>query len=377
MEYKVKKIIKRILQILKQKYVTRKIKAEQLTEEFLNVKNCPKTERIALTNDEKKEVVKTWGFLSKNTSFEEYEYYKFYNGFNAKFVSHYFYLPLISHRLNNYHYTKFLEHKSLLGNILGKTIKFPKNVICTIDKEFYDGQMKQISLPEAVKLCLPYKSLIVKNSLENGGGRSLIKMNLTGNIKIDAVALEKEFSSRKVDFVAQELVEQHSSMARFNPTSINTFRITTLYLNGVFSVLSIILRFGKKDMHVDNWGSGGILVGVQNNGQLNEFGWDIKMNKFNEYNGIVFKDTVIEQIPDLLRRVEKAHKEEFQLSKLIGWDICIDKNNEPTAIEVNSSQPGIFGEQLCTGPIFGDRTQEVIDYLKQKPFLYNRFLMRY
>ena len=372
-----KKIIKKILRILKQKYVARKIKVEQLTEEFLNVKNCPKTDRIALTNDEKKEVVKTWGFLSNNTSFEEYEYYKFYNGFNAKFVSHYFYLPLISHRLNNYHYTKFLEHKSLLGNILGKTIEFPKNVICTIDKEFYDGHMNQISLSEAIKLCLPYKSLIVKNSLENGGGRSLIKMSLTGSSEIDAASLEKEFSSRKADFVAQELVEQNSSMARFNPTSINTFRITTLYLNGTFSVLSIVLRFGKKNMHVDNWGSGGIMVGVKKDGRLNEFGWDIKMNKFSDYNGIVFKDTVIEQMPDLLKRVEKAHKEEFQLSKLIGWDICIDKNNEPVAIEVNSSQPGIFGEQLCTGPIFGDRTQEVIDYLKQKPFLYNRFLMRY
>lgn len=372
-----KKIIKKILRAIKQKYVSRKIKTEQLNEEYLNVKNCPEKDRLTLTEDEKNAVVKTWGFLSKKVSFEEFEYYKFYKGFDANFVSHYFYLPLISHRLNNYHYTKFLEHKSLLGNILGKSIKFPKNVICSIDNEFYDGQMRQISLSDAVKLCLPHKSLIVKNSLENGGGRSLIKMNLTGNIKIDAVALEKEFSSRKVDFVAQELVEQHSSMSKFNPTSINTFRITTLYLNGVFSVQSIVLRIGKKDMHVDNWGSGGIMIGVQNDGRLNKFGWDIKMNKFYEHNGISFKDVIIEQMPSLLKCVENAHKKEFQLSKFIGWDICIDKNNEPVAIEVNTSQPGIFGEQLCTGPIFGNRTQEVIDYLKQKPFSYNKFLMRY
>lgn len=370
-------IVKNIHRTLKQIFVRKKVHAEQLMEEYLNVKNCPKTNRTALTDDEKKTVAKTWGFLCNDVSFEEYEYYKFYNGFNANFVSHYFYLPLISHRLNNYHYTKLLEHKSLLGNILGKSIKFPQNVVCTIDNEFYDGKMRQISLNEAVQSCLPYKSLIVKNSLENGGGRSLIKMNLTGNLQNDSIALEKEFSSRKVDFVAQECIEQHSSMARFNPTSINTFRITTLYLNGIYSVLSIILRFGKTGMHVDNWGSGGILVGVKEDGRLNEFGWDIKMNKFNEYNGIVFKDVVIEQMPDLLKRVEKAHKEDFQLSKLIGWDICIDKDNEPVAIEVNSSQPGIFGEQLCTGPIFGERTQEVIEYLKQKAFSYNKFFMRY
>lgn len=372
-----KSFIQKICRAVKRLYVAKKIKDEQLREQYLNIKNCPHTDRIALTNDEKKAVATTWGFLCKKVSFKEFEYYKFYNGFNANFVSHYFYLPLIAHRLNNFHYTKFLEHKSLLGNILGKSIKFPQNVVCSIDNEFYDGKMRQISLNDAVKLCLPYKSLIVKNSLENGGGRSLVKMNLTENLQNDSIALMKEFTSRKVDFVVQECVEQHSSMAKFNTTSINTFRITTLYLNGVFSVLSIILRFGKKDMYVDNWGSGGILVGVKEDGRLNEFGWDIKMNKFDEYNGIVFKDVTIEQMPDLLKRVEIAHKEDFQLSKLIGWDICIDKNNEPIAIEVNSSQPGIFGEQLCTGPIFGERTQEVIDYLKKKTFFYNKFFARY
>ena len=35
-------------------------------------------------------------------------------------------------------------------------------------------------------------------------------------------------------------------------------------------------------------------------------------------------------------------------------------------IELNSSQPGVIGEQLCTGPIFGDRTHEVLDYCSKK-----------
>lgn len=48
---------------------------------------------------------------------------------------------------------------------------------------------------------------------------------------------------------------------------------------------------------------------------------------------------------------------------MIGLDICLDENNEPVLIEVNLLEPGILYEQLCTGPIFGERTNEVLDYV--------------
>lgn len=56
----------------------------------------------------------------------------------------------------------------------------------------------------------------------------------------------------------------------------------------------------------------------------------------------------------------------FLTLQFIGWDVCFNEKNEPVIIELNSSQPGVFGEQICTGPIFGVRTQEVIDYCKRK-----------
>ena len=46
----------------------------------------------------------------------------------------------------------------------------------------------------------------------------------------------------------------------------------------------------------------------------------------------------------------------------------IDINGEPIIVEVNASQPGVRGIQYCTGSVFGDRTQEVIDYCKAKKF---------
>ena len=51
-------------------------------------------------------------------------------------------------------------------------------------------------------------------------------------------------------------------------------------------------------------------------------------------------------------------------------NIVKDEKGEPIIIELNGSQPGVIGEQLVAGPIFGNRTQEVIDYCKSKKFSY-------
>ena len=130
-------------------------------------------------------------------------------------------------------------------------------------------------------------------------------------------------------------------------------------------------------MSVDNWGAGGIIIGVNLNGTVKGYGYDIALNKFHCQNEIEFQEETIEEIPKLLESLEAEHKTNYSLCKLIGWDICFNKKNEPIIIELNSSQPGLIGEQLCNGPIFGDRTQEVLDYCKNKMFNYNRSILKY
>lgn len=43
--------------------------------------------------------------------------------------------------------------------------------------------------------------------------------------------------------------------------------------------------------------------------------------------------------------------------------MALDKDGDPVLIEGNTVYPGISLEQMCSGPIFGNRTDEVIDYL--------------
>lgn len=377
----IKQMVKPILFNIKKKYAEKQIETERLHEEQIIMQNFRQISFNPLTKEEKQEVLKIWGPLvdGRGMSYDELELFKTYKGFDPCYLSHHVYLPLLARRINNYRYTKFFEHKSLLGSLSHKTeMKYPYCFIRSIDQEYYDNDMRQLSKEEAVKICLEQPVLIVKDSVDSSGGQGVEKIVLEDLLpKEKIVKVDSIFEGRTRDFVIQECIEQHKDMAQFNPSSINTFRITTLYLNGIFSVLSVVLRIGKRGMNVDNWGSGGIILGVNWNGRLCEKGFDMSLNEFDEYNGVHFSRTKIEQIPSILNAIEYEHKINFSLCKLIGWDICINSENEPVIIEVNSSQPGVIGEQLCTGPIFGDRTKEVVEYCARKKFDYNRSMLSY
>lgn len=356
--------------------VRKQILSEQNYEEKLVLENFSGSEKTPLTDEEKIMVCRQMG-VKNLKSFSELGLFKKYRGFDPRYISHFMYLPILAHKLNNYHYSKLYEHKSLLGT-LSKDARFAECYVRCIDQEYYSNQMNQLSRDEVIEICSAKDILIINDSVDSAGGKSVEKLVLLGlSAKEKKDKIVRVLNERKYDFVIQECIKQHPSMAKFNESSINTFRVTTLYLNGVFSVLSIVLRFGKRGMPVDNWGSGGIMIGVSSEGKLNDFGYDIQLNKYYEYNDVTFKNEIVSQIPSILQKVEDYHKNSFSLCKFIGWDICLNENNDPIVIELNSSQPGVIGEQLCTGPIFGDRTDEVITYCNNKKFIYNKHLFRY
>lgn len=360
---------------------------EQKLEESLVMANVKNVSLPDLTMAEKEQVKAMWGeilpdFLRSKFrwSFEELRIFKYIKGFDPRYVSHYMYLPLIARALNDYHYTKIFEDKCLLGGDVSSKISCPQAYVRKIDGEYYGGDMRQISVDDVVNILTDQNELILKDAKDSSGGVGVEKIcRYDKSMSRWTEEIRALLVRHQRDFVVQECIHQHPCMAAFNKTSVNTFRITTLYLNGRFSVLSIILRMGQSGASVDNWGAGGILIDVQSDGQLAPLGYDIKLNSYDKAGEVVFKDTCIESLPIILQQVQEAHETQFSLCKLIGWDIAIDEQGEAVLIEVNSSQPGLIGEQLNSGPIFGERTQEVIDYCKSKMqnWEYQRALFRY
>lgn len=355
---------------IKRQILRNLINKERAREENIVMSQIPESVRTPLTEAEKYAVDEMCGKImggGNSLSYNELEVYKFFNGFDPRYLGHNLYLPLVARRLNDYHYTKFFEDKGLFGR-LSSEIVAPTCLVRCIDGEYYNNDLGQISESEAKRICQDYNGdIIVKPSRNSSGGKKVIK--LTSEQRTNGW-LEQISENYGCDWTVQKCIKQHESLAAFNLESVNTFRITSLYLNGKASICSSVLRFGTSGSVVDNCGSGGRIIGVHEDGTLYKYAINKQAECFNEANGKKFTEISLPYIPTVYEHILRSHIQDFSLCKFIGWDVCIDHEGRPIVIEINSSQPGIFYEQICTGPIFGDRTEEVIDYVSGKEFKY-------
>lgn len=109
--------------------------------------------------------------------------------------------------------------------------------------------------------------------------------------------------------------------------------------------------------------NGGIWVGIDDFGNLRDFGCNNKNEIRKEHNGIIFKSEKVPNFEQIVDLAIEAHRH-IATCGFVGWDIALDNNNSPIFIEANLWWPGISYGEVCNGPIFGDRTDEVIEYVR-------------
>ena len=342
----------------------RRVRIERAREEAIDV-NASGEHREPLTSEEIKRVNEVWGGVALPST-AELEVFKHFNGFDARYLGHNLFLPLVARRLNNYRYTTFFENKALL-DMFDSPMRLPETYLKCIDGEFYDVDMRQIRPDDVGRVFRGMEApVIVKPATGTSGGQGVTRVE-----PCDDPQWSADLRLRHGDnFIVQECVNQAAQLAFFNESSANTFRVTTLYLHGRFSVCSNILRYGRPGDVTDNFGAGGFLVGVREDGSLHERGFAQGLELVHECNGVALRDIGFPFMPDLLENVREWHTGVFSLCKLIGWDVCVDEAGDFVVLEINASQPGIFFEQLATGPIFGERTGEVVEYVSGKEFRY-------
>lgn len=72
--------------------------------------------------------------------------------------------------------------------------------------------------------------------------------------------------------------------------------------------------------------------------------------------------TVIPKFKDAVEIVLEAHAQIPKL-KAIGWDVTISENYKPVIMEYNLKGMGIYYYQLANGPLFGEYTEKIIQFL--------------
>jgi hypothetical protein len=128
---------------------------------------------------------------------------------------------------------------------------------------------------------------------------------------------------------------------------------------------------GGKGAEVDNDMTGGVPCYVNNKGELSEFAIDSKGQKhYSPPSNPNFKFSDFGVIPkfDQLTEVVRKVAERNYYHRLLAFDICIDKNENIKLIEVNNQGCGINLLQRPGTSLFGEYTDEVINYAYEKHF---------
>jgi hypothetical protein len=167
------------------------------------------------------------------------------------------------------------------------------------------------------------------------------------------------------DFVVQEIIQQHDFYAQFNQVGLNSFRVY-LYrsvIDNSLNILSISLRMGRGG-GLDNETAGGIHVFINEDGFMNGYAVDKFGTKYFKHpdTGLKF-DMKIPDFDGLKTFASKIAGQVF-LTNIIGLDLCMDKNGNWRAIEVNTTGHTIRFAQYGGKPFFGDFTDEVIEYCR-------------
>lgn len=324
-------------------------------------KKYPSSKTIQLDESEIKAIHDRWGYLSKYRLIESgyenvFAFYKyFHNAIDSSLAPSDFYYncELV---LNKRWSLNFLSHKSNLHYFVPE-INRPRTVIYDINEHLYNANNCIISKKHAFDLLREKERFVVKQSLFTGGGKGVRLFEHPSDVQI------KEILNCS-DFIVQDVLPQHAFFSELNPSSVNTIRMETLNLHNTCSILSSFIRIGAKGSFVDNiTGREGMVVGVDERGVLCPFGLTKDYDKVNESSsGKKFEGLVIPNYVYIKKTVMELH-EHFPLVNLINWDVALDEDGVAKIIEINLNAMNPLYHQVFNGPIFKDRTQEVIDYV--------------
>ncbi len=235
--------------------------------------------------------------------------------------------------LNQRSYAKAFNDKNLFDLLDYKNL-YPKAYVHVIQGICYNPDYKQISFEHAFESIPISTPFVAKKAIDSGGGKGVGFYESKSSIQGFHPLIEKHGQN----FIIQEKVRQYDWFSKFNPTSVNTIRVVTYrsVLDEKVSVLQTLLRIGNPGSMVDNQSSGGIACGIDNNGNLNNWGCDKLSNRYTSVNGFDFSSE--EQIPDfeLLKNtcIEIA-KTRFH-ERVLVFDTWRDTDNNIRLLEINN-----------------------------------------
>lgn len=307
---------------------------------------------------EAKSFFKSRGYKLKNT-----DWHTFYKSMNGEF--HKDYIPLglfktkISPKLNESTQWPALLDKNIIYRIF-RDFELPKRVVQNINGFYYIND-KPVNINEAInEIGKNGKQLIIKPSIDSGGGKKVVAFKVTGHTtSYNNLSIEELLKVYKKDFIVQEFLEQSDTMGKLNPSSLNTLRVISYLNDDGVNIISTTARVGGLNSHTDNYSSGGLLCGVDDDGKIKTKGYSKKGEALDHtFSGAELMGYVVPNYNLVVDMVKSVHVR-LPYFKLVSWDIAINKDNKPVLVEYNTYNQGLE-VQIVTGPLFGKFTDEIL-----------------
>lgn len=311
-----------------------------------------------LSSEEKRQIRETWpGVHIYDMDFVHARLYKKIHGFSPYYLSPCWYNELRD-LFNPAKQLYSLENKALC-DVYFPDIKFPEAYVRCLNGSYFDKEMNYLTKDEAKSILKEKGVFVIKPSIGSEQGDRVAKVTIDANTNLDEV-----FKNTGKDFIAQALVKQAPEIERLNPSSLNCFRVTTMYFNGKFDY-STALKVGKKGAFRDNWNSA-YWINVKKDGTLCKYGYDYNVNPVEKSDGGIVFDGIQMPIYDkMISHLENLHKKLFANCCVIGWDVTIDNNYEVCVIENNMWDPGTNIEQFVCGDFFKPFKDDMLNFLKK------------
>lgn len=278
------------------------------------------------------------------------------------------YYGVIERCLNNCNASSTgIEDKNLMSLYVNKNDR-AYSVVRYNQGCFFDDDFNPLSYEEADRYISNFKGdLIGKIANGSSGGHSitLYRDNKDGCKMSKNYKLTSEWIRRHtLSYIVQERLKQEPTISAINPGSINTMRMMTYRRpwDGVVQLGASMIRFGYGDSIVDNISSGGMSVGVDSEGVLNNFGVDCTYGRVSSHpqNGFSFGGLKVPFYSDMRSKVLEiaARVPDFNV---LGFDVIARPNGHPCIIEINATSLCAIEVQMSSS-IFGSDTEKMIEW---------------
>ncbi len=317
-----------------------------------------------LTSEQKRAVKKFYApYKIPNLVFHNYFTEKT-GEFHPEYIPIDLYVGYIDSYFNNIKEAKYLDNKCYFSSIFYQ-IPQPVTIAKRVNYIWLDGDNKVINLSELKEIVESEEGVFLKEAQTSAGGHGVV---FIGKSNSAMEQIQKAVNSVPTDILLQRRIEQHNYMAAINPSSVNTLRIySILGRDGSVTNYSSVLRTGVGDTKVDNFSSGGLSVGITEDGILRKYGYNKLGNRVAVHptTGLVFENY---KIPSFMMAVELVRKAHSMIPhfRSVSWDIAIIKDGSPILIEANLCRGGIDLLQLSNGPLYGKDTKKILDEVFSK-----------